>query len=251
MERTIQLLFLGLFVVIIGLGGLLYFIKRNTQTLKNQMGSLDNVSSDVSEKDSSQNDPTQSQHSVDRNTSQKIDEENELSLVFPIKYFQDTITKKKFGTYITPEKSPVHPERFKGYHTGVDIEIPLTDLLNEIIIYSIDDGKVRYAQYTKGYGGVIVIEYVIHHQTITAIYAHLKLSSINFHVGDTIKRGQRIGILGKNESEETDGERKHLHFGIHKGPDINLKGYVDNETDLQEWLNPELYLESAQHIDKN
>ena len=32
------------------------------------------------------------------------------------------ITKKPFGIFITTQNSPVQPERFSGYHTGVDVE---------------------------------------------------------------------------------------------------------------------------------
>lgn len=33
------------------------------------------------------------------------------------------ITKKPFGIFITPQNSPVQPERFSGFHTGTDFEI--------------------------------------------------------------------------------------------------------------------------------
>jgi hypothetical protein len=32
------------------------------------------------------------------------------------------LQKKPFGIYITPENSPVQPENFTGYHTGIDVE---------------------------------------------------------------------------------------------------------------------------------
>lgn len=43
-------------------------------------------------------------------------------IVLPIAEFEKRITKKPFGIYITPQNSPVQPERFTGYHTGVDVE---------------------------------------------------------------------------------------------------------------------------------
>src|SRR5438105_4096773 len=40
----------------------------------------------------------------------------------PIGNSLSRVTKKPFGIYITPQNSPVQPEKFKGYHTGVDFE---------------------------------------------------------------------------------------------------------------------------------
>src|SRR3990167_7147055 len=39
---------------------------------------------------------------------------------YPISDWLSRITKKKFGQYITPQTSPVQPERFTGYHTAAD-----------------------------------------------------------------------------------------------------------------------------------
>src|SRR3989344_6907506 len=44
------------------------------------------------------------------------------SLVWPVDEFEERITKKPFGIFITPQNSPIKPERFSGYHTGVDVE---------------------------------------------------------------------------------------------------------------------------------
>jgi len=46
-------------------------------------------------------------------------------------------------------------------------------------------------------------------------------------------------VLGDHESAETDGERKHLHFGIHKGSDIDMRGYVAIEEELENWIDPQ------------
>src|SRR3989344_7022766 len=48
--------------------------------------------------------------------------ESDKKIIEPIAEFSQRITKKPFGIYITPETSPVHPDKFDGFHTGVDIE---------------------------------------------------------------------------------------------------------------------------------
>ncbi|PIS40805.1 MAG: hypothetical protein COT26_01385 [Candidatus Kerfeldbacteria bacterium CG08_land_8_20_14_0_20_43_14] len=76
----------------------------------------------------------------------------------------------------------------------------------------------------------------INNQAVTILYGHLKLASINLKVGQQIKAGDKIGILGKGYSTETDGERKHLHLSIHLGNSINYKGYVSAKSQLSDWL---------------
>ncbi len=45
----------------------------------------------------------------------------------PIANAKSRITKKTFGLFVSPQNSPVLPEKFTGYHTGVDFETFLGD----------------------------------------------------------------------------------------------------------------------------
>jgi hypothetical protein len=57
------------------------------------------------------------------------------------------------------------------------------------------------------------------------------------------KFGQRITYLGDAFSEETGGERKHLHFGIHKGIDLYFLGHEQTKEDLNlNWEDPTKFL---------
>ncbi|MGE5392302.1 MAG: hypothetical protein ACM3NH_00970 [Candidatus Saccharibacteria bacterium] len=38
----------------------------------------------------------------------------------PLADWQERVTKKPFGIFVSPGHSPVDPERFRGYHTGTD-----------------------------------------------------------------------------------------------------------------------------------
>src|SRR5579863_6635904 len=43
-------------------------------------------------------------------------------LTEPISGGLSRVTKKPFGIYVTPQNSPVQPEKFTGFHTGIDFE---------------------------------------------------------------------------------------------------------------------------------
>jgi len=152
------------------------------------------------------------------------------------------ITKKPFGIYITPQNSSVQPEKFTGYHTGVDFETTPAEANIDMAVPAFCDGKLLEKKYATGYGGVAVQSCALGGQTVTVIYGHLKLASVIPIVGQTLKRGDLLGILGKGYSTETDGERKHLHLGIHIGSTINILGYVQKQPDLSGWLDPAQFL---------
>jgi murein DD-endopeptidase MepM/ murein hydrolase activator NlpD len=156
------------------------------------------------------------------------------ALVEPIAEFKQRITKKRFGTYVTPNNSPVQPEKFTGYHTGVDVEYD--DVSEEVQVVAIADGTIVQSNTVSGYGGVVIIEHTINGTATYVLYGHLAASSM---VGrGKITKGQKIGILGKGNSSETDGERKHLHLSIRKTHSISVKGYVQSQNELSAWHDP-------------
>lgn len=159
----------------------------------------------------------------------------------PFPDFQERITKKPFGIYITPQNSPIEPERFSGFHTGTDFEIFSSEEKEEVPVESVCDGEILMKRYVSGYGGTLVEKCLLENQTITVVYGHLSLGSISKEVGDYLEKGESFALLGDFQKEETDGERKHLHLGIHKGGEINIKGYVEKESDLSGWLNVQNY----------
>ena len=166
---------------------------------------------------------------------EKKTEENFSQLVAPVQEFKQRITKKPFGIYITPKTSSIQPEKFTGYHTGADAEFG--DVTDEVSVKAIADGVVIFSGTASGYGGVIAIRHIINDEIYVAIYGHLKPNSLVKN-NTSVSRGQLIGVLGIGNTSETDGERKHLHFGFHRGQEINLKGYVNNQQDLKNWLDP-------------
>jgi murein DD-endopeptidase MepM/ murein hydrolase activator NlpD len=110
------------------------------------------------------------------------------------------------------------------------------DVKTDVPVYSIDDGVVVVSKYASGYGGVVVIKHQIDGQILYAIYGHLRQSS-TLTTGTTVTRGEKIGVLGTGYSGETDGERRHLHFGLAKTNTI--AGYVSSISALNAtWIDP-------------
>lgn len=148
----------------------------------------------------------------------------------PIDRAAERVTKKPFGLKVS--------DRFQGYHTGTDFEIFDDEQKSEVKIFAACDGPVRQKQFVNGYGGVIIQGCNQKGEPVTVLYGHLKLESVKANTDDKLLIGDLIGILGKGFSTETDGERKHLHLGIHRGTAIDLRGYVPRESDLKNWINP-------------
>lgn len=184
------------------------------------------------------NAPQPEQQTISQTTSKtttKNQTEKKSAYYEPVAEFKKRITKKKFGTYITPENSPVQPERFSGYHTGVDVEYQ--DVTSTVNVHAIADGTVLYSGWVSGYGGVTLLTHKINGANHTVLYGHLAPNSL-LAAGTQVKANQVIGHLGKNHSTETDGERRHLHFTILSDNRQDFRGYVSTKEQLSGWLNP-------------
>ena len=161
-------------------------------------------------------------------------------LIAPIAEFHQRITKKFFGTFVTPARSPVQPERFTGYHTGVDVEYG--DVSTDVPVVAVADGTVVQSGWVSGYGGLLVIKAMINQETVFILYGHVRMSSLPAP-GISVHQGKQIGVLGTGGTHETDGERHHLHFALYKGKSLDIRGYVPRLTDLATWIDPlSLYL---------
>ena len=78
-------------------------------------------------------------------------------------------------------------------------------------IQSIATGVVTEAGWdSTGYGNKVVIQHVIDGQVVSSLYAHMQDDSITVSVGDTVNRGQIVGLVGS--TGESTGA--HLHLSI-------------------------------------
>ena len=161
--------------------------------------------------------------------------ENKNGLVAPIDEFKERITKKPFGIYITPQNSPAQPEKFTGFHTGIDVEYQ--DVGSDVPVYAVADAKILAAKTVSGYGGVIIISLIINGVEHSVLYGHIRPSTLP-KIGSNVKKGEQLALLGTGYSSETDGERKHLHFAILSDSRIDYRGYVQNKSELSSWIDP-------------
>ncbi|KXG77296.1 Murein DD-endopeptidase MepM [Fervidicola ferrireducens] len=97
----------------------------------------------------------------------------------------------------------VHPVyKSRRFHTGIDIGAPMG-----ANVVAADDGEVIYAGYYGGYGNTIIVD---HGGGISTLYAHL--SKILVGEGQSVKRGERIGLVGSTGISTGP----HLHFEVRK-----------------------------------
>lgn len=126
----------------------------------------------------------------------------------------------------------------KDFHHGIDL-VPKKCIGNEEIL-AFEDGEVIGVQKIGKQYGVGCYVRIRHNNGINTLYFHLKSETICVNVGDKVKKGQKIGIIG------TTGHSTgiHLHFQIDKGnsnTSINPYDYVFNNKELIEKTGLEKY----------
>lgn len=152
----------------------------------------------------------------------------ETSVVFPVDEYIARRNLKAFGEYIQ--------DRFTGYHVADDIEF--TDIMEAVPVRAIADGEVlEKKEFISGYGGVARILHHVNGEQVTAIYGHLDFDGVELQEGDQVTKGQVIARLGE-KGPKTDGERKHLHFGLYKGDERRINGYEASASSVDTWINP-------------
>lgn len=244
-----KIIFALIFII---LAGIVFLLAKNVLQKNNSALPANNIPANIATSANNQNSPQNAPAATTPPDNQNIPA-GQISSGFqpPLDRATERVTKKPFGIYITPKTSPVQPEKFQGYHTGTDFEIFPEELNIDVPVKAVCNGKIAVKRSASGYGGVLVQNCTLDSQPasaelrrgepITVVYGHLKLASISKNAGDSLNAGDAIGILGKAYSSETDGERKHLHLGAHKGNAISIPGYVSSQSQLSEWIDPCLY----------
>ena len=101
--------------------------------------------------------------------------------------------------------------RWGRMHKGIDIA--RTDRSTKPPIYAAEGGKVEVVKSGGGYGNYIIIN---HGNGLKTLYAHL--DSVSVKQGQSVSRGQTIGIMGSTGNSTGI----HLHFEVH------LNGQIQN-----------------------
>lgn len=191
---------------------------------------------------STMDDNTETENVTDLENPKEQSNNTESIIVAPINRAGERITKKLYGTYVTPKNSPVSPESFTGFHTGLDFEVFESEANVDVEINAICNGELLRKTTATGYGGYAVQSCDIDGIVVTVVYGHLRLSSITAKIGEQLTAGKKLAVLGTGYSTETSNERKHLHLSIHTGTDINIKGYVQSKPELNAWMDPKVVL---------
>jgi hypothetical protein len=228
--RFIKLILFIIFVLLLGLG-IYYFSTSKSKSPKTDLkiGQIISSTSTISTPSAATTTPI-----INKPNTSAL---NNPALSLPISGALARVTKKPFGIYVSPQNSPVSPEHFIGYHTGVDFETTPAEQNSDVAVYAICDGPLILKKIATGYGGVAVQACTINKEAVTIIYGHLRLTSVTAVLNKSLSKGEQIGFLGKGYSTETAGERKHLHLGIHRGSAVDLLGYVQNKNQLSGWIN--------------
>ncbi len=172
--------------------------------------------------------------------------ENPTKISMPMDRMEERPTPLSFGLYVTPDpaQNPIDPpERFTGYHAALDFEVLPDEQDVPVPIYAICEGEIAYSEHAEGYGGVLIQGCILEGQEAMVLYGHLDHGSFEKKKGERLVSGDKIGILAPTRSEESGGNRKHLHLGIHKGRELEFRGYVQSENELEQFINPATVLE--------
>lgn len=128
------------------------------------------------------------------------------------------------GTWVRTSAFGWRTDPFTGeraFHSGSDFAAA-----DGTPIFAIADGLVTVAEFSGGYGGLIVIEHTVRGGRVASAYAHMWQHGIHVTAGQTVTAGQHIGDVGS--SGRSTGA--HLHFEIRPG------GTNATAVDADAWL---------------
>ena len=108
-------------------------------------------------------------------------------------------------------------------HEGLDFTSPIGTQ-----VHATGDGKVTFADYsTNGFGIHVIIDHGFGYETL---YGHLEAVSVR--VGQKIKRGDVIGLVGNTGLSAGP----HLHYEVHKGGvPVDPANYLFNSLTPEEY----------------
>lgn len=121
--------------------------------------------------------------------------------------------------YPTVERVTSHFRSNRKNHHGVDFA---QSGYHEI--KAVASGTVSRSYSSTSYGECIMIVHNVDGVIYESVYAHMRKGSRKVYEGQTIKKGQVIGVMGNTG----DSSGQHLHFELHKGRwNINKSNAVD------------------------
>ncbi|WP_370089315.1 peptidoglycan DD-metalloendopeptidase family protein [Ekhidna sp.] len=127
-------------------------------------------------------------------------QDNSTPSILPLKDTENVRMTSGFGTRFDPI------EKEEKLHRGIDLASPVG---NPVVATA--DGKVEVAKEDGKHGLRVVIK---HDDTFTSAYSHL--SSIDVKTGESVKKGDQIGLSGNSGASTAP----HLHYEIQKNDEF-------------------------------
>jgi murein DD-endopeptidase MepM/ murein hydrolase activator NlpD len=140
--------------------------------------------------------------------------------------------KGNFGAHIADDGAADRSPFAGSWHLAEDVWLPAGTEVRAVA-----DGVVKYSDFSPSWvdaqkrvhwnlGNVVVIEHPLDPPVdglaaVCSVSVHLAADR-RVAVGDAVKRGQAIGRIGKDRSEENGLYPAHLHFGLHRGPYLQI-----------------------------
>jgi murein DD-endopeptidase MepM/ murein hydrolase activator NlpD len=160
----------------------------------------------------------------------------EAGFVLPCEgYAQGLRGRGNFGAHVTAKGSPFHG----SWHLAEDVWLPVGTPVRAVA-----DGVVRYSAFSPTWtdergathwnlGNVIVIEHALAPaidgmEHLCSFYVHLAADR-RAALGERVVRGQVIGRIGADRSEENGRYPAHLHFGLHRGAYLQIPPAFERE----------------------
>jgi murein DD-endopeptidase MepM/ murein hydrolase activator NlpD len=117
--------------------------------------------------------------------------------------------------FFSPVKGMVtHSFNMAEGHFGVDVAAKENEFIKAVL-----DGTVVFSGWTASDGFVIQLQ---HGNNLMSVYKHN--SDLTKHVGDRVKAGEPIAIIGNTGESSTS---THLHFELwYNGTPVNPQDYI-------------------------
>ncbi len=163
---------------------------------------------------------------------------------WPLPRADERPTPLHFGLFVTPDpdRNPIDPpERFTGYHVATDFELLPGEEDAEVPVFAVCSGTVVFSGFASGYGGLLVQSCSMQGEEVTVLYGHVRIDPLPAR-GTLLRAGERISVLADARSDEAGETRKHLHLGIRRGPQLDLRGYVQRESEISHFIDPKTVL---------
>jgi len=129
-------------------------------------------------------------------------------------------------------------------HTGYDVAW----LRDNLTVVAVADGVVRRALYNQTWGHIVILEHRLPDDSwICSLYGHLS-PALTVKPGEVVRKGQRLGALGRSCTWENGGYWSHLHFGMRTGEFGTARwvaGYYPSKIWNEEphgWVDPQVFI---------